>query len=80
MISDLDHFEQMLSRSHSNFLVRLSNDGIGALNRTVTVLGMMAFIGGIVMAGSNICRLFGMNVPVPGAIAMACIGASASSV
>ena len=66
MMSELDHFEQILSRSHSNYLARLSTDGIEVRNRTVTVLGMMAVVGGIVILLNLVCGLFGMNVPVPG--------------
>lgn len=66
MMSDLDHFENMLSRSHWNYLARLSTDGIKTRNRTVTVLSRMAVIGGIAMALNVVCGLFGMNVPVPG--------------
>ena len=66
MIADLDHFENMLSRSHMNYLARLSTDGIETRNRTMVVLGWMAVIGAVFFVLNVICGLFGMNVQVPG--------------
>jgi magnesium transporter len=54
MMSNLGHFEKMLSRSHSNYLAQLSVDSIAQGNRANEVLSNL------------ICGLFGMNVNVPG--------------
>lgn len=66
MMSDLDHFEQILSRSHLTHLARHSMDGIAVRNRTVAIIGRLAIIGGVVVVLTVVCGLFGMNVPVPG--------------
>jgi len=66
MMSNLGHFEKMLSRSHSNYLAQLSVDSIAQGNRANEVLSKITLIATILVPLNLICGLFGMNVPVPG--------------
>ncbi|KIX07441.1 uncharacterized protein Z518_02094 [Rhinocladiella mackenziei CBS 650.93] len=66
MMSDLDYFENTLSRLQLNYQAQLSTYGLQSRRRTIRVLGRMAAIGGLVMGLNVVCGLFGMNVPVPG--------------
>ena len=68
MMSNLGHFEKMLSRSHSNYLAQLSVDQIAQGNRANEVLGKITFIATILVPLNLVCGLFGMNVPVPGGL------------
>ena len=66
MMSNLGHFEKMLSRSHSNHLAQLSVDHMAQGNRANKVLGKITLLASILVPLNLICGLFGMNVPVPG--------------
>ena len=66
MMSNLGHFEKMLSRSHSNYLAQLSVDNIRQGNRANEVLSKITLLATILVPLNLICGLFGMNVPVPG--------------
>ena len=66
MMSNLGHFEKMLSRSHSNYLAQLSVDNIAQGNRANEVLSKITVIASVLVPLNLICGLFGMNVPVPG--------------
>lgn len=66
MMSNLSHFEKMLSRSHSNYLAQLSVDSVMASSRANEVLGKITTIATILVPLNLICGLFGMNVHVPG--------------
>lgn len=66
MMSNLGHFENLLSRSHSNYLAQLSVDQIGQGTRANEVLGKITLLGTILIPLNLVCGLFGMNVPVPG--------------
>lgn len=66
MMSNLGHFEKMLSRSHSNYLAQLSVDNIRQGNRANQVLSKITLLATILVPLNLICGLFGMNVPVPG--------------
>jgi magnesium transporter len=68
MMSNLGHFEKMLSRSHSNYLAQLSVDQIAQGNRANEVLGKITLIATVLVPLNLICGLFGMNVPVPGGV------------
>jgi magnesium transporter len=65
-MSKLEHFEDILSRSHSDYLTRLSVDTIGNRTRTLKVIVRITVIAAIVIPLNVICGLFGMNVWVPG--------------
>ena len=66
MMSNLGHFEKMLSRSHSNYLAQLSVDHIAQGNIANRVLSKITLLATILVPLNLICGLFGMNVPVPG--------------
>ena len=66
MMSNLGHFEKMLSRSHSNLLAQLNVSGIIQGNKTNEVLSKITLAATILVPLNLICGLFGMNVPVPG--------------
>ena len=66
MMSNLGHFEKMLSRSHSNYLAQLSVDNIAQGNKANEVLSKITLLATVLVPLNLICGLFGMNVPVPG--------------
>lgn len=66
MMSNLGHFEKMLSRSHSNYLAQLSVDNIAQGNRANEVLSKITMIATILVPLNLVTGLFGMNVLVPG--------------
>lgn len=66
MMSNLGHFEKMLSRSHGNYLAQISVDNLVQGNSANTTLGKVTLIATILVPLNLICGLFGMNVPVPG--------------
>ena len=68
MMSNLGHFEKMLSRSHSNYLAQLSVDNLVQGNRANEVLGRITFIATVLVPLNLICGLFGMNVSIPGGV------------
>ena len=65
MMTNLAHFEKMLSRSHSNYLAQLSIDGIMQGASTNRVLSKITVLASIIVPLNVITGLFGMNVHVP---------------
>lgn len=68
MMSNLGHFEKMLSRSHSNYLAQISVDSIAQGNRANEVLSKITLIATVLVPMNLVCGVFGMNVPVPGGV------------
>ncbi|MCJ1472898.1 Mg(2+) transporter [Lambiella insularis] len=66
MMSNLSHFEKMLSRCHSNYLAQLSVDHMAQGNRANKTLAKITVIATVLVPLNMISGLFGMNVPVPG--------------
>ncbi|CAI6333301.1 unnamed protein product [Periconia digitata] len=66
MMSNLGHFEKMLSRSHSNYLAQISVDQVIQGTHSNVTLGKVTVIATILVPLNLICGLFGMNVKVPG--------------
>ena len=66
MMSNLGHFEKMLSRAHTNYLAQLNVTNIMVGNHVNKVLSKITFLGSVLVPMNLICGLFGMNVPVPG--------------
>ncbi|KAJ9628511.1 hypothetical protein H2203_002411 [Taxawa tesnikishii (nom. ined.)] len=66
MMSNLSHFEKMLSRSHANYLAQISIDNITQGNKANELLGKVTLLATILVPLNLIAGLFGMNVPVPG--------------
>ncbi|KAL2067962.1 hypothetical protein VTL71DRAFT_16060 [Oculimacula yallundae] len=65
MMSNLAHFEKMLSRSHSNYLAQLSIENIEQGNNSNRVLSKITMLASILVPLNLVCGLFGMNVAVP---------------
>jgi magnesium transporter len=65
MMSNLTHFEKMLSRSHSNYLAQLSIDNITQGNHANKVLSKITLLASILVPLNLVCGMFGMNVNVP---------------
>lgn len=66
MVSSLNHFEKLLSRSHSNYLAQINIDMTKVNNDMNDVLGKITILGTIVLPMNVITGLWGMNVVVPG--------------
>ena len=66
MMSNLAHFEKMLSRSHGNHLSQISLNHIEQGSRANELLGKITVFATILVPLNLIAGLFGMNVPVPG--------------
>lgn len=66
MMSNLGHFEKMLSRSHANYQAQLTVAYLASGNRANAVLSKITLLATILVPLNLICGLFGMNVPVPG--------------
>lgn len=66
MMSNLQHVEKMLSRSHSNYLAQLSVQNIEQGNQANNVLSKVTLLASVLVPLNLVCGLFGMNVPVPG--------------
>jgi magnesium transporter len=66
MMSNLSHFEKMLSRAHSNYLAQISVDQVIQGNASNDTLQKVTVIATILVPLNLICGLFGMNVKVPG--------------
>jgi len=65
MMTNLSHFEKMLSRAHSNYLAQLSIDGIAQGTSTNKVLSKVTLLASIIVPLNVVTGLFGMNVAVP---------------
>ncbi|KAL1853855.1 hypothetical protein Plec18167_007158 [Paecilomyces lecythidis] len=66
MMSNLGHFEKMLSRSHANYLAQLNVTNLVLGNHVNKVLSKVTLIATMLVPMNLICGLWGMNVPVPG--------------
>lgn len=66
MVSNLAHFEKMLSRSHGNYLAQLNVSNIMLGNNVNKILSKVTLIASFLVPMNLICGLWGMNVPVPG--------------
>lgn len=65
-MSNLAHFEKMLSRSHTNYLAQLNVTNLVLGNHVNKVLSKVTLIATMLVPMNLICGLFGMNVRVPG--------------
>ncbi|KAK3047122.1 hypothetical protein LTR09_011454 [Extremus antarcticus] len=66
MMSNLGHYEKMLSRSHGNHLSQISLNHIEQGTKGNKLLGKITVVATILVPLNLIAGLFGMNVPVPG--------------
>ncbi|KAI2612274.1 cora-like Mg2+ transporter [Hypoxylon fragiforme] len=65
MMTNLTHFEKILSRAHSNYLAQLTIDSITQGTRTNEGLSKITFLASIIVPLNVVTGLFGMNVKVP---------------
>ncbi|KAJ1335275.1 magnesium transporter [Microdochium nivale] len=65
MMTNLMHFEKILSRSHANYLAQLTIDSISEGTKTNAGLTKITFLASIIVPLNVVTGLFGMNVRVP---------------
>jgi magnesium transporter len=65
MMTNLTHFEKILSRAHSNYLAQLTIDSITQGTKTNAGLSKITFIATVIVPLNIVTGLFGMNVAVP---------------
>lgn len=66
MTQNLNHYEMILSRSHSNYLAQISIEMTDANNQINDVLSKLTALGTVIVPMNVITGLWGMNVKVPG--------------
>ncbi len=66
MTQNLNHYEKILSRSHSNYLAQISIEMTDANNQINDVLSKLTALGTVLIPMNLVCGLWGMNVHVPG--------------
>jgi len=66
MTQSLNHYEKILSRSHSNYLAQISIEMTEANNQINDVLSKLTALGTVLIPMNLITGLWGMNVHVPG--------------
>ncbi|CAH1761885.1 17440_t:CDS:2 [Entrophospora sp. SA101] len=66
MVQNLNHYEKILSRSHSNYLAQISIEMTQANNQINDILSRLTALGTILIPMNLVTGLWGMNVPVPG--------------
>jgi magnesium transporter len=65
MMTNLTHFEKILSRAHSNYLAQLTIDSISQGTKTNEGLTKITFLASVIVPLNVVTGLFGMNVKVP---------------
>jgi magnesium transporter len=68
MVQNLNHYEKILSRSHSNYLAQISIEMAKANNDTNDTLSRLSVLGTILVPMNLVTGLWGMNVLVPGQV------------
>ncbi|KAF5332023.1 hypothetical protein D9758_014596 [Tetrapyrgos nigripes] len=66
MTQSLNHYEKILSRSHSNYLAQISIEMTEANNQINDVLSKLTALGTVLIPMNLVTGLWGMNVHVPG--------------
>lgn len=66
MTQNLNHYEKILSRSHSNYLAQISIEMTDANNQINDVLSKLTALGTVLIPMNLVTGLFGMNTRVPG--------------
>jgi len=66
MIQNLKHYEQTLTRSHSNYLAQINIETTLAANDTNDIANKLSVLGTVFLPLSLISGMWGMNVIVPG--------------
>lgn len=68
MTQNLNHYEKILSRSHSNYLAQISIEMTDANNQINDVLSKLTALGTVIVPLNIVTGLWGMNVKVPGQV------------
>jgi len=68
MVQNLNHYEKILARSHSNYLAQISIEMAKANNDTNDTLSRLTILGTILIPMNLVTGLWGMNVLVPGQV------------
>ncbi|KAG1734988.1 hypothetical protein EDB19DRAFT_2026328 [Suillus lakei] len=66
MTQNLNHYEKILSRSHSNYLAQISIEMTDANNQINDVLSKLTALGTVLIPMNLVTGIWGMNVHVPG--------------
>ena len=66
MTQSLNHYEKILSRSHSNYLAQISIEMTEANNQINDVLSKLTALGTVLIPMNLVTGLWSMNVHVPG--------------
>lgn len=66
LLSTLDHCEETLSRSHSDYLLQLGVDSASRGSKVKTILVRLTLVGMVFALLNIVSGLWGMNVVVPG--------------
>lgn len=66
MTQNLNHYEKILSRSHSNYLAQISIEMTEANNQINDVLSKLTALGTVLVPMNLVTGLWGMNFNVPG--------------
>ncbi|WPH00192.1 putative metal ion transporter c17a12.14 [Acrodontium crateriforme] len=66
MTGNLSHYENLLSRAHSNYLAQINIRMNERAEQTADILGKLTVVGTIVLPMNIITGMWGMNVWVPG--------------
>jgi len=66
MTGNLSHYENLLSRAHSNYLAQINLRMTERAESTNDVLGKLTVLGTIVLPMNIVTGLWGMNTRVPG--------------
>ncbi|KAI8459519.1 hypothetical protein BY996DRAFT_8533832, partial [Phakopsora pachyrhizi] len=66
MTQNLDHYERILNRCHSDYLAILSIEIAASGSRVNQILGRLTTLGSIIVPMNVLCTIWGMNIYVPG--------------
>ncbi|ORX55006.1 Mg2+ transporter protein, partial [Hesseltinella vesiculosa] len=66
MLQNLNHYEAVLARSHTNYLAKVSIELTQTSNATNQVIGRLTIFATVLVPMNLITGLWGMNVKVPG--------------
>ncbi|KAI8987906.1 hypothetical protein BDF20DRAFT_814687 [Mycotypha africana] len=66
MIQNINHYDRILHRAHTNYLAQVNLELIETYNRTNSVMNRLTFLATVFIPLTIIGSLWGMNVYVPG--------------
>ncbi|CAJ0833649.1 13830_t:CDS:2 [Entrophospora sp. SA101] len=66
MLQNLNHYELILSRAHSNYLAQISIEITQLSNKTNEIINKLTVFATVLVPMNVVTGLFGMNVKVPG--------------